>query len=77
MVGINILGGCPQHGPTKLPAWGQVDVLDPPTKVQNRPFHNPGTECTEPPGEPGLAVPPRVMCQQAVSVSVGAEQGPP
>lgn len=24
---------CPQHGPAKLPALGQVDVLDPPTKV--------------------------------------------
>lgn len=57
----------PQHGPAKLPASGQEGVLDPPTKVWNRPFHTPGAECTEPPGELGLTVPPRGMCQQVVS----------
>lgn len=38
------------HGPAKLSAWGQVDVLDPPAQVGNGPFQPPGTECAEPPG---------------------------
>lgn len=77
MVGINIQEELSTTELPSCPPWGQVDVLDPPTKVWNRPFHTPGAECTEPPGELGLTVPPRVMCQQVVSARAGAEQGPP
>lgn len=58
MVGINIREGLSTTGTCQAVRQGQVDALDPPAKIGNRPFQCPGTECAEPCGELGLTASP-------------------